>query len=149
MSRAGRASGQVQPGLEPEGGGGDLHGAGVEVDAVQVVGQDALHDGPVGPALLIRLAAMAGLLQVEGEEQLERDHQEVAGADGGVEDLEVAHRVRGLVDGVRGDGLGDIVGPAVLGLAVERHQVGEGDLAPLPLAAPVGAALVQGAQQAP
>ena len=78
-------------GLEPERRRGDLHGARVEVDAVQVVLEDALDDGLVGPLRLARFAAVPGLLAVERDQQIEGHHQEVAGADGRVEDLEVAH----------------------------------------------------------
>ena len=135
-------------GLEPEGGGGDLNRAGVEIDAVEVVLEDALDDGAVAPALLVRFAPMAGLLLVEREQEIEGHHQEMTRADGGVQELEVTHALGRMLDRVGRDGLGHVVGPAALGLIVERHQLRERHLAALALGAPVGAAVVQGTEQA-
>ena len=89
------------PRLEPEGRRGDLHRPRVQVDAVQVVRQDALDDGPVGPALLAGLAPVPGLLPVERHQQVERDDQEVSRADRRVEQPQVADGLGRLRDGAR------------------------------------------------
>ena len=58
---------------------------------MQVVLQDALDDGAVGPVGSSRLAAMPRLLAVERDQQVERDDEEVPRADRRIEDLQVAH----------------------------------------------------------
>ena len=57
---------------------------------MQVVFQNPLHNGPIGPLLIIRLSAMLRFFLVQRKEQIKRDDEEVPGPNGGVENLQVA-----------------------------------------------------------
>ena len=143
FSRSGSRLGADLLRLEPQRRRRDLHGARVEVDAVEVVLEDALDDRAARPLAPALLAAMPRLFAVERDQQIERDHEEVARAHGGVEDLQVAHALRRVLHRVVRDRLRHVVGPAPLGVGVERHQLGERDLARLALRPPLDAPLLQ------
>ncbi len=72
-------------GAEVEGEGGELYGAGVDVDAVQVLGQDAVGDLGGGQRGL--------LLAVHGRVHVERLALEVATAAAGVHECELGQRL--------------------------------------------------------
>jgi hypothetical protein len=68
-------SGRGELCLEPEAGRGNLNRARVDVDAVQVVRNDALGNLRVGPAFPAGRAPVPRLFAIHREEQIEREHQ--------------------------------------------------------------------------
>ncbi len=84
-----------------------------------------------------RFAAVLRFLAVEGHEQVEEHDEEVPRADGRVDGLQVTDALQGVLDGIVGNRLREIIGPAPLGVGVERHELGERDLARLALGPPL------------
>ncbi len=115
---------------------------------MQVVLEDALHDGLVCPLRLPLDPPVLGLFAVQWHQPLKGHHQEVPGAHGRVEDLELAHRLRRVLHGVLGDRLRNVVRPAPLGVGLQRHQLRERHLADLSLGPPLGPSLIESIDEA-
>ena len=115
---------------------------------MEVVLEDGLDHRPGRPPLLALLAPVSRLLTVEGQQQIEEHDEEVRRADGRVEGLEVADAGQGVFDRVVGDRLREVVGPAPLGVGVQRHQLGERHLARVAFRSPGGPTLLEPRERA-
>ena len=81
-------------GLQPQGCRRNLHCTGIDVDSMQCVGNDVLHDRPIAPLGIVLLAPLPGFLLEQRQQQPQRHHQEVARAHSRIEDLPLSHGIR-------------------------------------------------------
>ena len=121
-------------GLEVQRRRRDLHGARIDVDAVEVVLDDGLGDLAVAEDL----SAMPCLFAVERRKLTERDDQEVPAPAGRIEQFESAHGLRRIRHRLLGQRLRNIILPLLFKLPRDGHEGIEGDLTDLALRPPLG-----------